>query len=150
MPSRPKLAKPELLAHLSGDAADTEPAQDLPLLAALAEFDALIDRLCDLSRYPADVREEMRQARQHMAPCNVPAELDAVRDLVKRAESGERCGFGRVAALAALSTACICLLMGIGVASSEQWNGLGVLLGVSVAQVILTLHADQELTRCIR
>ena len=94
--ARLRAFKPELLAILAGDAAanddherDTEPAQDLPLLAALAEFDALIERLCDLSRYPADVREEMRQARRCMAPGNVSAELDAVRELVKRAKAGD-------------------------------------------------------------
>jgi len=94
--ARLKAFKPQLLVILAGNATandalerDTEPAQGLPLLAALAEFDALIERLCDLSRYPADVREEMRQARRRMAPDNVPAELDAVRELVKRAEAGD-------------------------------------------------------------
>ena len=66
---------------------DTEPAQDLPLLAALAEFDALIDRLCELSKHPPEVREEMRRVRYGMAPCNVPRELEEVRELVRRAES---------------------------------------------------------------
>jgi hypothetical protein len=94
--ARLRAFKPDLLAILAGNAAanddherDTEPAQDLPLLAALAEFDALIERLCDLSRYSADLREELRQARRCMAPGNVPAELDAVRELVKRAEAGD-------------------------------------------------------------
>ena len=94
--ARLRAFKPELLAILAGNTAanddherDTEPAQDLPLLAALAEFDGLIERLCDLSRFPADVREEMRQARRCMAPGNVSAELDAVRELVKRAEAGD-------------------------------------------------------------
>ena len=66
---------------------DAEPSRNLPLLAALAEFDQLIERLCDLSRYPADMREEMRQARRHMAPGRVTAELEAVRNLVKKAEA---------------------------------------------------------------
>jgi len=87
--ARMRAAKPELMAILAGDLPandDTEPAQDLPLLAALAEFDALIERLCDLCRFPADVRENMRQARRRMAPGNVPAELDAVREHVRRHE----------------------------------------------------------------
>ena len=65
----------------------TKPAQDLPLLSTLADFDALLDRLCDLFRYPADMREEMRQARRRMAPGNVPAELDAMRELVNSIEA---------------------------------------------------------------
>lgn len=66
-----------------------ELSQDLPLLAALAEFDALIERLCDLRNHPADVREQMRQVLRRMAPYNVPGELDAVRELVKQAEAGD-------------------------------------------------------------
>lgn len=95
--ARLKASKPELLAILAGNAAandapeaDTEPAQDLPLLAALAEFDALIERLCDVSRYPADVREEMRQARRRMSPDNLRLELPVMREHLARAEAGDR------------------------------------------------------------
>lgn len=68
---------------------DTEPAQDLPLLAACLEFQALIERLCDLSNHPADVRAQMRRVSRCMAPGSVTVELDAVRELVKRAEAGD-------------------------------------------------------------
>jgi len=91
--ARMRAAKPELMAILAGDLAandDTEPAQDLPLLAALAEFDALIDRLCDLSRYPADVRENMRQARRRMSPDNLRLELPVMREHLARAEGKAR------------------------------------------------------------
>lgn len=85
--ARLKVAKPELLALLSSEPIDTEPAPDLPLLAALAEFDALIDRLCAWSKHPPAVREEMRRIRFGMAACNVPREIEVVRELVKLAES---------------------------------------------------------------
>ena len=90
--ARLKSFKPELMAILGGTkvpASDGELSQDLPLLAALAEFDALIERLCDLRNHPADVREQMRQVLRRMAPYNVPGELDAVRELVKQAEAGD-------------------------------------------------------------
>jgi len=91
--ARMRAAKPELMALLAGDLAandDAEPAQDLPLLAALAEFDALIERLCDLSRYPADVRENMRQARRRMSPDNLRLELPVMREHLARAEGKAR------------------------------------------------------------
>lgn len=75
-------AKPELLQLLTPEVAndDSDPAQDLPLLAAAEEFETLIERLCDLRRYPADVREEMRATRKRMSPNNVRAELSWLRN----------------------------------------------------------------------
>lgn len=72
------------------DIATDEGNQDLPLLAAVVEFDTLIERLCDLSKYPADVREEMRQVLKKMAPVNVLDELNAVREQVRTLEAGEK------------------------------------------------------------
>ena len=83
--ARVKAAKPELLALLEADSAG---GPDLPLLAAIAEFDALIERLCDLSKHSPNVRERMRQVRRHMAPVNIPRELESVRCLVKHIEVG--------------------------------------------------------------
>lgn len=69
--ARLRAFKPELLAILAGDAPaddDTDAGPDLPLLAAVQEFEALIDRLCDLSRYDDDTRRRMHDARCHMSP----------------------------------------------------------------------------------
>lgn len=83
---RLKAAKPELLAILAGQPAandDTPPEQDLPLLAALAEFDGLIERLCDARAWPDAVRTEMREARRRMSPDNVRKELPYMRQQVR-------------------------------------------------------------------
>ena len=75
--ARLRAFKPELLAILAGD--DSEPSQDLPLLAALVEFDALIGRLCDLRGYDDETRGIMRATRCRMSPDNIRAELPIVR-----------------------------------------------------------------------
>ena len=85
--ARLKVAKPELLALLSAEPIDTEPAQDLPLLAACVEFEALIERLCDARLHDGETRALMHHTRTHMSPERLRAELPLVRDLVKRAES---------------------------------------------------------------
>jgi hypothetical protein len=54
---------------------DTEPAQDLPLLDALAEFDALIDRLA-ASGYDGPA---LHDAQHRMSPDAIRAELPIVR-----------------------------------------------------------------------
>lgn len=89
---RLRAAKPELLAILAGsDAAneDSEPAPDLPLMAAVAEYVALLDRLCDLRKHSADTRAELLAASHRMMPAQVPAELDVLRALVRRVEAAE-------------------------------------------------------------
>lgn len=83
--ARLKAAKPDLLAILGGampPADDGELSQDLPLLAALDEFDALIERLCDLRRYDDATRNTMRETRLRMSPDSVRAELPLMRKFV--------------------------------------------------------------------
>lgn len=75
--ARLKAFKPELLAILAND--DSEPAQDLPLLAVLVEFDALIERLSDLRRYDDETRGLMRTIRSRMSPDSIRTELPIVR-----------------------------------------------------------------------
>ena len=96
--ARMKAAKPDLLAILTGNtpaisglskprgsipndtaSVDTVPAPDLPLLEALEEFDALIDRLCNKHRYSESVRAEMMNARRRMSPDALRAELPIIR-----------------------------------------------------------------------
>ena len=83
--ARLRAAKPDLLAILSSAKApadDGELSQDLPLLAALDEFDALIERLCDLRRYDDATRNTMRATRLRMSPDAVRAELPRMRKFV--------------------------------------------------------------------
>ena len=90
---RLRAAKPELLAMLGGAGAANEggePAPDLPLLAAVNEFEALIERLCDLRQHPAAIRAQLRAASHRMMPARVSVELDAMRTLVGHLEAAER------------------------------------------------------------
>lgn len=85
--ARLKVAKPDLLAILAVDALandDTDAGPDLPLLAAVQEFEALIERLCDLSRYDDDTRRRMHTARCHMSPESLCNDLPRMRALVDR------------------------------------------------------------------
>lgn len=78
--ARLKVAKPELLALLSVEPIDTEPAQDLPLLAAVNEYHALIDRLiCP----DADKHEYHARANQWSAE-HILSDLPSLRELVAR------------------------------------------------------------------
>ena len=90
---RLRAAKPELLEILASGVASNdgaEPAQDLPLLAAVNEFEALIDRLCDLRKHSPETRAQLRAASRRMMPARVPVELDALRALVGRVEGMDR------------------------------------------------------------
>ena len=90
---RLRAAKPELLETLCGALAANDqatPAPDLSLLAAVNEFEALIERLCGLRRHPPDIRAQLRAASHRMMPARVPDELEAMRALVERVEAEER------------------------------------------------------------
>ena len=63
---------------------DSEPAQDLPLLAACEEYQALIERLCDLSRYDDDTRRRMHAARCRMSPESLWNDLPRMQVVVHR------------------------------------------------------------------
>ena len=90
---RLRAAKPELLETLCGALAANDqatPAPDLSLLAAVNEFEALIERLCGLRRHPPDIRAQLRAASHRMMPARVSVELDAMRTLVGHLEAAER------------------------------------------------------------
>ncbi len=74
-----KAHKAEILAFLGPDSADD-------ILAALEEYDRLINRLCDLRGDPREHRERLLQARQSMAPADLPGDLEAFRQIVKQSE----------------------------------------------------------------
>jgi hypothetical protein len=77
--------KAALLGLLSKDNTEDKAGPDLPLLAAIAEFDALIDRLCDNDRHSPAVKQEMRANRKRMSPERVLRELK----IVSRRSSGK-------------------------------------------------------------
>lgn len=84
--ARLKAAKPDLLAILGSTKAPAdgdELSQDLPLLAASVEFDALIERLCDRRRYDETTRNTMRATRKRMSPDAVRTELPQMRKFIE-------------------------------------------------------------------
>ena len=93
--ARLKTFKPELLAFLANDPTandETTPAPDLPLLAAVIEFQALIDRLCLFRGHTETVRGELHAALNGKAPERVIPELVEMREHVARVEQETRRG----------------------------------------------------------
>lgn len=78
-----KAYKAEILECLGADPADS-------ILDALAEYDMLIHRLCDLQDDSLEHRERLLQARRSMAPANLHDDLEAFRQIVNRAERTRR------------------------------------------------------------
>lgn len=78
-----KAHKAEILECLGGDPADS-------ILDALAEYDMLIHRLCDLRSDSQEHREKLLQARRSMAPAELPGDLEAFRQIVNRSERTRR------------------------------------------------------------
>ena len=90
--ARLKEHKPELLTILANEPAandETTPGLDLPLLAAVIEFQRLIDRLCRIRGHSETTRGELHALLNHKAPMRIRPELEEMRELVKRAEAGE-------------------------------------------------------------
>lgn len=89
--ARLKEHKPELLTILANEPAandETTPGPDLPLLAAVIEFQELIDRLCRFRGHSETTRAELHALLNRKAPMQILPELDEMRELVKRAEAG--------------------------------------------------------------
>ena len=72
-------ARPAPSRQISAANDDTEPAQDLPLLAAIAEFDGLIARLCDARGWSDVVRVDLLETRKRMRPDAIRDELPTMR-----------------------------------------------------------------------
>ncbi len=72
--------KPEILAYLGLDPTDE-------IFAALDEYDALINRLCDLRGDPLEHRDRLLQARRSMAPADLPDDLTRFKQHVEKTES---------------------------------------------------------------
>ena len=91
--ARLKASKSDLMATFTGKAARVDTsivhpesaAVDLPLLDAIAEFDALIGRLCDIRGYDELARAEMLARRMRLSP-------DAVRKLLPKMCTAVRSG----------------------------------------------------------
>lgn len=77
--TRPARSRPIAIANETS-------LQDLPLLAALAEFDVLIRRLCDLRGFNDRVRRDMERVRRCMSPDAIGRELPILRHQVIAAE----------------------------------------------------------------
>ena len=89
--ARLKEYKAELLMILADDPAandETTPGPDLPLLAAVIEFQGLIDRVCRIRGHDAAVRQELHAALNGSAPARVIPELFEMREHVARVEKG--------------------------------------------------------------
>ena len=100
--ARLKAAKPELMAILTGEAANDEgeARTDDALLADTLELDAIIIRLCDRAGYPDTVRREMQDARRRMNPDNVRGDLPIMRAHLARAEGEAAAAIRRAQAAA--------------------------------------------------
>ena len=100
--ARVKAIKPELMAILTGEAANDEgeARTDDALLADTLELDAIIIRLCDRAGYPDTVRREMQDARRRMNPDNVRGDLPIMRAHLARAEGEAAAAIRRAQAAA--------------------------------------------------
>ena len=89
--ARLKEYKPEILMILADDPAaidETKPGPDLPLLAAVIEFQGLIDRVCRIRGHGEAVCQELHAALNGKAPERVIPELFEMRGHVARVEKG--------------------------------------------------------------
>ena len=78
-----KAHKAEILKYLGPDPVDG-------ILEALAEYDALIHRLCDCRGDSREHRERLLKARRLMAPADLPGDLEAFRQIVNQSERTRR------------------------------------------------------------
>lgn len=74
-----KSRKSEILDYLGPDPMDG-------ILDAIAEYDRLINRLCDLRGDPQEHRDRLLHARRSMAPADIPDDLERFKQVVNKVE----------------------------------------------------------------
>ncbi|MBY0578449.1 MAG: hypothetical protein K2P57_05320 [Burkholderiales bacterium] len=78
-----KSRKQEILDYLGPDPMDG-------ILDAIAEYDSLINRLCDLKHHSQEHRDNLLKARRSMAPADLTGDLDQFKRIVEDAEGKSR------------------------------------------------------------